>query len=349
MSYKSSSICLKCSLLAGFLLLLQPVIAQYSWDELDQQLQAKQKSLGNNLVMMLWKGDTLAYKKELGDFNSKTQAPIANASKWLTAALVMIFVDEGKIGLDDKVTKWLPEFERYNKNYITIRLCLAHMTGIEDEGNLLKKIFQRKKFASLEEEVNALAARQIRTNPGQDFWYGSIGPNIAGRVLEVVSKKRFDVLIKQKLFNPLEMRRTTFTTQDASAVNPSAGAVSTADDYMQFLVMLLNKGKYKGKQVISEEGINTLMQVQTRGPLITYAPPAVQGFNYALGGWAIQEKDGKATALASPGFSGTWPIVDFCRGYASLVLVKKPLDHETAGMYPDLTKIIDAQIVSACP
>jgi CubicO group peptidase (beta-lactamase class C family) len=57
----------------------------------------------------------------------------------------------------------------------------------------------------------------------------------------VISKKKFDVLIKQKLFNPMTMRRTSFTTLDASAINPSGGALSTAEDYMKFLVMLLNR------------------------------------------------------------------------------------------------------------
>ena len=53
---------------------------------------------------------------------------------------------------------------------------------------------------SLEEEVNSFAASEIRANPGTDFWYGNIGLNIAGRVLEVVSKKKFDLLIKQNYF-----------------------------------------------------------------------------------------------------------------------------------------------------
>src|SRR5213075_2194240 len=111
MSHKVRSICMKVTSVAAFLLLLQPVFAQYNWTELNQELTDKQKLLGDNLVAMVWKGDSLVYKKEMGDFNSKTQAPIASCSKWLTAALVMIFVDEGKLSLDDKVVKYIPEFE----------------------------------------------------------------------------------------------------------------------------------------------------------------------------------------------------------------------------------------------
>lgn len=351
MSYKSLPICMKVISLALLLLFLQPLHAQLNTAELDAAFQSRQKLLGNNVVAMIWKGDTLVYKKELGDFNTKTVTPIAIAScsKWLTAVLVMQFIEEGKLSLDDKVGRWLPEFDRYGKSYITIRNCLSQMTGIEDDANFLKKFFQRKKFQSLEEEVNSFAAREIRTNPGTDFWYGSIGINIAGRVLEVISKKRFDVLIKQKLFNPMAMRKTSFTTMDGGPVNPSGGAFSTPDDYMRFLVMLLNKGKINGKQILSEESVNTLMQVQTKSSQIKYAPKVAEGFNYALGSWAMEEKDGKATVLASPGLFGTWPMIDFCRGYAYLVFTKNLLNEEKAGVHLEIKKMIDQQISSTCP
>src|SRR5689334_6083487 len=134
MAYKPVSLCIKVIFSAIFMLFFQAGFSQRSWTALDDELKANQKVLGTDLVMMIWKrGDTLQYKKELGTFNSKSEAPLGAASSWLTAALVMQFVDEGKLSLDDKVNKWLPEFEKYNKNYITIRFCLAHMTGIKDE------------------------------------------------------------------------------------------------------------------------------------------------------------------------------------------------------------------------
>ena len=341
--------CLKCSLVAVFLLLLQPAPAQYNWSALDDELQAKQKLLGTDLVAMIWKkGDTLIYKKEMGLFNSKTSAPIASCSKWLTAALVMQLVDEGKLSLDDKISRWIPEFARYGKNYITVRHCLSHFTGVEDEGGFLKKMFQRRKFSSLEEEVNSFAARDIRTNPGTDFWYGNIGLNIAGRVVEIITKKRFDVVIKQKLFTPLTMRRTSFTSLDGMLVNPSGGASSTADDYIKFLVMLMNKGKYAGKQILSEASVEQLMQIQTTAPKIKYAPKAATGYNYALGSWVIEEQDGKAISLASPGLFGTWPMIDFCRGYAYIILVKDLLSEEKAGVHMEIKTIIDEQIPTSC-
>ncbi|MCX6319349.1 MAG: serine hydrolase [Bacteroidetes bacterium] len=355
MSYKISVLCRNVMFFLFFLLMLQPVKAQYDWSELDGLLQSKQKLLGNNLVALVWKGDSLVYKKEMGDFNVKTPAPIASCSKWLTAALVMQFVDEGKLSLDDYVVRYIPEFEKYFKKYITIRQCLSHMTGIADEDKLLKSLARRKKFSSLEEEVNDMASRDIRANAGNDFWYGSTGLNIAARVLEVISKKRFEVLIKMKLLNPLGMRRTTFNTLDGSPPNPSGGAISTAEDYMKFLVMLLNKGKYNGVQVLSENAVEEMRKVRTNPEIIKYAPKAAQGFNYASGSWVIEEsatpgQDGAkmGSALASPGLFGTWPMVDFCRGYAYLVFVKNFLGEERADAHLELKKAVDTQIQAEC-
>ena len=315
--------------------------AQVSFSALDEALVKNQKQLGNNLVMMVWK-DSLIYQKELGDFNARTPAPIASCSKWLTAALVMQFVDEGKISLDDKVARWLPEFDRYGKGYITIRHCLSHMTGIADDDRPGKKLLQRKKFSSLEEEVDYFASRKIRVNAGEDFWYGNIGINIAARVLEVISKKRFDLLIKQRLFTPLGMRRTTFSNLDASALNPSGGAKSTAEEYMKFLVMLLNKGKSSiGKQILSEESVNELFSIQTKETPISYAPKSAEGFNYALGSWVIEEKDGKAVSLSSPGLFGTWPMINLEKGYASIVFVKSLLGEERAEIHMEFKQILD--------
>ncbi len=136
--------------------------------------------------------------------------------------------------------------------------------------------------------------------------------------------------LSKNLFNPMTMRRTSFSSVDASAVNPSGGASSTPDDYMKFLVMLMNKGKYAGKQILSEASVEQLMQIQTKPELIKYAPKSATGYNYALGSWVIEERDGKATTLASPGLFGTWPMIDFCRGYAYLVFVKNLLGEERA-------------------
>ncbi|MGC4039202.1 MAG: serine hydrolase [Chitinophagaceae bacterium] len=337
---------MKVMIVSAFLLLFQPLFAQ-SFSELDAALEKNKKQMGNNLVALVWK-DTMVHKKELGDFNTKTAAPIGSASKWLTAALTMIMVDEGKISIDDKITKWLPEYAKYGKNYITIRYCLSNFTGIQQDEKFLQKMFDRKKFATLEDEVNSYAAHEIQTNPGTEFRFSDYGFNIVGRILEIVSKRRFDILIRQKLFVPLAMRRTSFSDMSGGTVDPANGAQSCGDDYIKFLAMLLNKGKFGDKQIISEKSVNQLLEIQTTPDKIKYTPKVTLGDNYALGSWVLDyDASGKGTVFSCPGFNGTWAVLDYCRAYAYFVLPKASTDDDKNTGDKPVKDLIDQQINSA--
>ena len=348
MSQKIKLNCLKFRLVLSFMLLCLIGKAQYNFTELDKLLTSNQKVLGDNLVALVYKDGKIVYQKEMGKFNVKSKEPIASCSKWLTATLIMTFVDEGKLSLDDKVSTYLPIFSNYSKSYITIRTCLSHLTGISDNQKKIAKIFDRKKFESLEDEVNSFAKQEISANPGVEFSYGEVGLNIAGRVLEVISKKKFEALMKQRIFTPLNMKSSTFI-KEVDAINPSGGIISTPADYMNFLAMILDKGMYMGKRVLSEAAIEQMQTIQTNKIPKKYTPKVAEDFEYGLGEW-IQEKDakGNSTVVSCPSLFGTWPYVDKCRGYACILFTKSLLGEQKKNFYLELKKIIDGQIPSGC-
>ena len=119
MAYNPLRSCLIGFIFCCGLLIFQPLRAQYNFNDFEKEIESRQKLLGKDAAIMIWK-DSLVFKKELGDFNSKTQAPIASCSKWLTAALVLLLADEGKFNLDDPVVKYIPVFEKYGKNYMIL-------------------------------------------------------------------------------------------------------------------------------------------------------------------------------------------------------------------------------------
>ena len=215
MSYKAISNCLKLTLPLCLVLLCLISKSQNNFSEVDNLIARNRKMLGNNFAVLIYKDGKIIYKKEMVEFTVKSKMPIASCSIWLTAALVMTFVDEGKISLDDKVSTYLPIFETYGKSFITIRQCLSHLTGIEDNEKQIVKLMelQRRKFESLEEQVNFFAKKFIAANPGLTFNYGNMGINIAARVLEVISKKKFEMLVKQRLLTPLNMKNTSWTSR----------------------------------------------------------------------------------------------------------------------------------------
>lgn len=336
-------LCMKVSTGLVFMLLLQQAGAQYNFSELDTKLNSYSRALGNNVATMIYKDGKIIYTKEQGDFTINSQEQIASCSKWLSAALVMTFVDEGKISLEDTVGKYLQIFSKYGKGNITIRECLCHETGIES-AHFPKSIFELVKYKTLEEEVNDIAKnKKLIASPGKEFRYGSVGLNTAGRILEIISGRSFEELMQEKIFIPLDMTQSSF--EGNRAANPSGGAKSTASDYMHFLEMILNKGVYNGKRILSEASVELMQQSQTNLQMIAYAPKAAEGFNYAFGEWVLDtDNSGKSAVVASPGLFGTWPLVDLKRGYVCIFFVKNLLTEQRKDIYTDLKNTIDKQI-----
>jgi CubicO group peptidase (beta-lactamase class C family) len=354
MSYKVKRTCLQFSLPVVGLLFWLTVPAQkkpavepspYNFDALDQLFKQNQKELGANYVALVWKDGKIVYEKQAStDFNPKTQVPISNAGNWLTAALVMTYVDEGKISLDDKVSKFIPIFSTYMKSYITLRNCLSNTTGIRAGEDEVFKVMPRSKFASLEEEVNAFASkRDIATNPGTEFFYSNMGPNIAARVLEVITKKSFDRLMSERILRPLKMRGTSFVNDDGGAINPSGGARSTANDYINFLSMLLNKGMFGDKRVLSEKAVADMGMTQFADLPMKYVPKSIKGAHYGLGAWIMDDGSAGASVLSCPNLMGTTPYIDKCRNYAAILVVEKP-EEEQKNLGMAMKGVVDAAI-----
>ncbi|RYG04230.1 MAG: class C beta-lactamase-related serine hydrolase, partial [Chitinophagaceae bacterium] len=295
MSYKFNATCLMRSLTIILLLFWLPLAAQKKkkeeapdkYPDITAILAKNQKQLGGDIVVLVYKNDTIDYRKEMGEyFTAKISNPIASAGQWIAVATIMTFVDQGKIELDDPVTKYLPEFGKYAKAYLTIRHCLASVTGIENEkSKIATALGGKRRFASLEEEVKSFAAKEISNNPEKEFHYGNIGVNIAARVCEVVGKKSFDRLAQERIIRPLRMRGTSFTDENGGAINPSLGARSTAYDYLNFLVMMMNKGKFEDKQVLSEKAIAEMETPQFVGLPVLYKPREAADLSYGLGSW----------------------------------------------------------------
>jgi CubicO group peptidase (beta-lactamase class C family) len=350
MSCKAQFTCRRFSLLFVHLLFCLLVFSQkkaevvvdHRFDAVDQLFKQNQKTLGNDFVALVWKDDKIIYQKQGStDFTAKTQAPIVSAANWMTAALVMTFVDEGKLSLDDKVTQYIPLFAKYSKGYITIRNCLTNTTGIKvDEG--VKKALEKSKYETLEDEVNSFASkRDIGTNPGTEFFYSNLGPNIVARVLEIVSKKSFDRLMQERIIRPLKMHGTSFSSDDGGAVNPAGGAHSTANDFISFLAMLLNKGVSGDKRILSEKAVAEMETAQLISLPVKYVPKEMQGAQFGLGNYIT------STILSCPNGLGTTPYIDKCRNYVAILIVAKP-EEEKKPLCQSMMNLINEALGGDC-
>ena len=278
--------------------------------ETDAYLVANQNLFGNDVIGLAYKDGKTVYKKEvekeIGDFNGRVTVSAGVASQWLVAATVMAYVDEGKISLDDKVSKYLPIFAKYMKTYITIRNCLSFTTGIRADPPGPLKVLEKSKYPDLETEVDAFASkREIETNPGTQIFYSQIGPDIAARVLEIVTKKSFDRCVQDKILRPCKMHGTSFTNDNGFVNNAATGAMTTTNEFINFLAMLLNQGIFEGKTVLTEKSVSEMETIQFANIPIKYMPKEATGLKLGLGCWT--EAGGVISSLNTNGF---WPYID---------------------------------------
>src|SRR5688572_6368615 len=98
LTQKLRRFCLKSSFLGAVLLFFQVGHTQVDTSDVLSFMKKNEKALGKNVAVVVYKDGKVVFQKSSSDyFNAKTQAPVPGISKWYTAALVMTFVDEGKI------------------------------------------------------------------------------------------------------------------------------------------------------------------------------------------------------------------------------------------------------------
>jgi CubicO group peptidase (beta-lactamase class C family) len=147
---------------------------------------------------------------------------IASQSKCITAAALMVLVDEGKVGVDDPVEKYLPEFRgqmvtvekdadhvllRRPKHPITVKNCLSHTSGLPFQSAIEQPTLDLFPLAA---RVRSYAAAPLVFEPDSKYQYSNAGINTAGRIVEVVAAMPFEKFLDSRLLGPLGMKDTTF-------------------------------------------------------------------------------------------------------------------------------------------
>jgi CubicO group peptidase (beta-lactamase class C family) len=146
---------------------------------------------------------------------------IASMSKPVAATALMMLVDDGKVGLDDPVEKYLPEFKdlwlaaeqekehmllKRPKHSITVRNLLSHTSGMPFKSRMEEPTLD---LLPLRDAVRSYAMTPLQSEPDSKYQYSNAGINTAGRIVEVVSGVPFEDFLQKRLFDPLGMKDTT--------------------------------------------------------------------------------------------------------------------------------------------
>ena len=246
---------------------------------------------------------------------------IYSMTKPITSVAAMQLVEQGKMSLDDPVSRYLKEFTDLQvadgtseknekgelvtvppKRAMTVRDLLRHTSGLSygffDRDHPVDQIYMKRGVMiwdrTLAETVEKLGEIPLKYQPGSQFEY-SASSDVLGRLIEVVSGQRFDRYLQQHLFDPLEMTDTHFlvpeekrdrlavmyrdnrngelvparsrssrryTSESNEFFSGGGGLCSTIDDYLNFSLMLVEGGQFKGRQIIKPETLETMFTNQ---------------------------------------------------------------------------------------
>lgn len=131
---------------------------------------------------------------------------LASISKPMTAAALMTLYDQGKLGLEDPVKKFIPEFSGDGRENATIRNLLTHTSGLPDQ--LPDNTDLRKRNAPFEDFVAGAIRTPLRFQPGERFGYSSMGILLASEVAHRISGTVFLDFIDEVVYQPLGMKHS---------------------------------------------------------------------------------------------------------------------------------------------
>lgn len=247
------------------------------------------------LVSLVWDGSNL-HADALGYADLERRIPMrmdnlfwaASNGKAIACALVLTYVDEGLLGLDDPVEKFLPEWREIKvrgevpRTKPTVRQLMGHMSGLRFFPGFPITRYPARLLAQ------KAVAEGLQSHPGEKYSYSNWGIDCAVAICEVLGGEPWDVLVARRVFAPLGMTGATYfpgtnaqyavcyRLSDNDTPKPvvvdqlaypydkppvyaeaGGGLFCTAMDLMKFYRMVANRGvATDGKRFLSEKVMN---------------------------------------------------------------------------------------------
>ncbi|MBI3500939.1 MAG: serine hydrolase [Bacteroidetes bacterium] len=259
--------------------------------------------------------------------DENTLFQIASNTKAFTATSLALLDEQKRISLDDKVTKWIPDFKLHDElatREVTVRDLLCHRIGFQTfQSDLLNWNCNLSRKELIHNMRNVKPVFSFRSHYG----YCNAAFLTAGEIIPAATDTSWDDFLRFHFFLPLKMNRTSTTYKTITADNnackpytlvddklvllpyanvdnlgPAASINSCVKDLANWLLMQLDSGKFEGKRIFPYE----VLQTTQTSNMIVRDMPASSGANfqnYGLG-WFLLDYNGKKMIRHDGGADG---------------------------------------------
>lgn len=332
----------KTFLLCCTFLLLSGVAAAQSMEARLAEIDAYAKTVMSDwnqpgMAIAIVKDDKVVFQKGYGVRQlGKTDAvdpdtvfAIASNSKAFLTATLAILVDEGKLKWDDKVKKYLPEFEMYDPwvtNELTVRDLVTHRVGL---GTFSGDLLWYETTYTSEEILERIKHLKPTSSFRSRYGYQNLMFIAAGRVVEKVSGKPWCEFVRERIHQPLGMSRTVCSVKDlpdnaAWPHNESGGKMrvlhrgnvdgadsaaslnSSVSDLSKWIRTQLGRGTFEGKKIFSPERSWEMWQPYMSNQISEAASKdnPTRHFSGVGMGWFVYDYHGRKVIDHSGGLDG---------------------------------------------
>ncbi len=197
---------------------------------------------GPGIAALVAKDGKVIYTKAMGHANIELDVAtntdhvfrIGSITKQFTAVAILMLEEQGKLNLNDEITKFLPDYPTQDKT-ITVEHLLRHTSGIMSYTNMPSFVEVMKKEMTKDDIVNMFKDVPLEFEPGSEFKYNNSGYFLLGLIIEKVSGSSYETFLQKNIFDKADMRSSYYDTHAPIIKNRATGYDGSDGDYTNAL------------------------------------------------------------------------------------------------------------------
>lgn len=214
------------------------ISAQSLEQQFDELLQKNYKADTPGATALVYKDGEILYRKAFGMANMELEVPmkpenvfeLGSITKQFTSVSILMLMEQGKLSLEDEITKYLPDYPTKGKK-ITIHHLLNHTSGIKSYTDMENFMSITRMDKSPKEIIDVFKDQPMDFDPGEQWHYNNSGYIVLGYIIEEVSGKTYADFISENIYVPLKMNNSYYGSKSTLIMNRASGYMPIKEGY----------------------------------------------------------------------------------------------------------------------
>jgi CubicO group peptidase (beta-lactamase class C family) len=308
------------SLLIACLFVIQYSFSQEISTAFDELIQSEYKADQPGATVLLAKNGRVVYRKAFGMADLELGVPmkpemvfeIGSMTKQFTAVSILMLEEQGKLSLEDDITKYIPDYPTQGKK-ITIHHLLIHTSGIKSYTSMAEWLpVLRKDFQPLE-LIDLFKDQPMDFDPGEKFLYNNSAYFILGYIIEKASGQTYQDFIANNIFIPLQMNNSYYGSHERIIPYRASGYQEDNDGFINAEYLSLTQPYAAGSIMSNVDDLLTWQKAIETNKLVSAATIQKAFTDHTLNngqpthygyGWFLNEINGSPTIEHGGGIFG---------------------------------------------